>query len=147
MSLVYISGALMGARDLSRARSLYKRFASACEAAGWQSYLPHESTDPQLAGEIPSEDVMQRDLERLTQSDAMVAYIGEPSLGVGAEIVLAMQQNKFILAVHDSSKPVSRFVKGLLLNYKKAHLYSYDAVDEVCEWITRVLQDQHLISA
>lgn len=142
MNSAYISGALMGSADLTRARALYTEIASACANAGWRAYLPHENTDPQFTGEMVPEDVMLRDLCELEKSDAIIAYIGEPSLGVGAEIVLAMQQNKPILAVQDTSKPVSRFIRGLLLKYHSAYLYSFNSVDELQAWVSRTLTEK-----
>lgn len=129
----------MGARDLSKSRQLYEAFALASERAKWEPYLPHQNTDPQVQADLPDIVVLTKDMEQLLQSDAIIAYLGEPSLGVGAEIVFAMQNNKRILAVYESSKSPSRFVIGLLKSYPRATILTYDTVEEVCEWIGQTL--------
>jgi 2'-deoxynucleoside 5'-phosphate N-hydrolase len=132
---VYISGALMGAADLNRVRSLYHRFAEACELVQWEPYLPHSRTDPEQDKDATPSDVIDADLRELNRSDVVIAYLGEPSLGVGAEIVLAMQRGKAILAVYESSRRVSRFVGGLLEQYPRASVLPFESVDEVTNWI------------
>lgn len=140
MKSIYISGALMGSTNPSAARDLYTRFAVACERAGWSAYLPHQNTDPVHAPEISSDDVMRRDLAELSSAEAVLAYLGEPSLGVGAEVAIAMQLNKPIIAVYSHDRPVSRFIRGLLNHYDKTTTCSYDTVDEACECIYGVLR-------
>jgi 2'-deoxynucleoside 5'-phosphate N-hydrolase len=132
---VYISGALMGASDLNRVRNLYQRFAEACEAVQWEPYLPHTRTDPERDGGATPSEVIDADLRELNRSDVVIAYLGEPSLGVGAEVVLAMQSGKAILAVYESSRRVSRFVGGLLERYPQARVLSFESVDEAASWI------------
>lgn len=125
----------MGASDLRRVRDLYERFARACIACGWQAYLPHTQTDPEFEKELAQTDVMEADLRELNRADVVVAYLGEPSLGTGAEIVLAMQAHKPILALHESSKPVSRFVCGLLQQYGNAETYAFSSIENATAWI------------
>lgn len=132
---VYISGALMGARDLGRARELYEIFASACRDAGWIPYLPHSNTDPDAAATLPASTVVSRDLEELESADVLLAYLGEPSLGVGAEIALAVCRDKPILATYESGRRISRFVLGLLECHRSAAVFEFRSEREACEWI------------
>lgn len=129
----------MGAKDLNKARELYELFASACEQANWKPYIPHRNTDPRLASDISAAAVALRDTEELRRCDAIIIYLGEPSLGVGAELVLAMQQKKPILAVYEKSKLVSRFAIGLLEHYPKAYIFQYTSVEEATQKIRQFL--------
>jgi nucleoside 2-deoxyribosyltransferase len=146
MNSVYISGALMNAVDLSRSRILYEQLAHACICAGYTAYLPHQNTDPEEMSEISAEVVMQRDMDELNKASVLVAYIGEPSLGVGAEIAIAMQQEKTILAVYDSANRVSRFILGLLAKYPHGSVFAYDSVAGACNWVTTTLKASSALS-
>lgn len=136
----------MGAKDLNRARELYELFAAACEQVNWAPYLPHRNTDPNFASDISASAVALRDTQELKRCDAIIIYMGEPSLGVGAELVLAMQQGKPILAIYEKSKLVSRFAIGLLEHYPKAHIFQYVSVEEgiqrIKEFLPSVAQRQ-----
>ena len=135
--LAYISGALLNAAALDRSRVLYERFAEACRAAGWEAYVPHQHADPVRDGHLSNVDVAERDIDQVTAADALVAYVGEPSLGVGAEVAIALRAGKRVLVLAESSARVSRFLLGLVeLHPSQAHICRYDTVDEAAGWIT-----------
>ena|SRR5438132_5458110 len=132
----YISGALMNAADLDQSRALYEAFAAACREAGWEAYVPHRHADPIRDSHLTNRDVAERDVDEIMASDAIVAYVGEPSLGVGAEIALALKTGKRVLALADESRRVSRFLIGLLeLHPNHATFYRYLTIDDACGWI------------
>ncbi|MGV3695597.1 hypothetical protein, partial [Flavobacterium sp.] len=81
------------------------------------SYIPHLNTDPILCPNLEDEEVFQRDFDNLVSSQIMLTYIGEASLGVGAEIVFAVKNNIRIITLVEKDKKVSRFVLGLLKKY------------------------------
>jgi 2'-deoxynucleoside 5'-phosphate N-hydrolase len=135
MLAVYISGALMGASDLPRVRELYEEFATVCEREGCTAYLPHRNTDPETTAFLSTDSVAEQDIAKLSKADVILAYLGEPSLGVGAEIAIAVQQGKHILALYESSKNVSRFVQGLLSKYPKSRVCRFETKDDAFAWI------------
>ena len=136
----YISGALLNAADLDQSRALYERFADACRAAGWDAYVPHQHADPVRDSGMSNVEVASRDLDQVRAADALVAYIGEPSLGVGAEVAIALAAGKRVLLVAERNRRVSRFLLGLAeLHPGLARLHRYDSVDEVAGWITQSL--------
>ena len=138
--LAYISGALMNASNLDHSRALYERFAAACRAAGWEAYVPHEHADPVRDPELADTDVAERDLDNIAAADALVAYAGEPSLGVGAEIAIAMRAGKRVLVVAEADRRVSRFLLGFVeLHPSQARICRYRNVDEAAEWISAQL--------
>ncbi|MEO6323260.1 MAG: nucleoside 2-deoxyribosyltransferase, partial [Thermoanaerobaculia bacterium] len=112
--MVYISGPLQSASDLSRARAFYERLANECIALGWQAYLPHKSTDPILHREAAPRLVFERDYNMLRASQVMVADIGEASSGVGAELAIALANHIQVIALHSVDNRPSRFITGML---------------------------------
>ena len=111
---IYISGPLQGSHDLAAARSFYDELGRIVSRAGHVAYIPHHNTDPLAARSLSSEDVFQRDIEALNESDAVIAHIGMPSTGVGAEIALAAASRRPILGIKRPHEPSSRFTEGLI---------------------------------
>jgi 2'-deoxynucleoside 5'-phosphate N-hydrolase len=140
---IYISGALMAASNLQRSRDLYESFALACRKANWEPYLPHQKTDPLLAADISDELVLDQDIKELTSSDAVLVYLGEPSLGVGAEIVIAIQHKIPIIGLYENNKKVSRFILGLLKRYELACISTYSTISEADVFIQDALRSAH----
>jgi len=111
---VYISGALMGARELETVKELYTFVASVCKNAGYHPYLPHLHTDPVLNGEASDAEVFSKDYAAIMASDLVLSYIGEPSLGVGAELSICVSHHIPVITFVERQRKVSRFVKGML---------------------------------
>jgi nucleoside 2-deoxyribosyltransferase len=111
---IYISGPLQAAEDLRAARGLYEAIAAVCRHLGHDPYLPHEATDPEHARDLTSLDVYQRDITALRAADVVVAHVGAPSSGVGAEIAIAIATGTPVIAFRRPSEKMSRFLGGLL---------------------------------
>lgn len=140
MKQAYISGALSGAEDLNAARNLYAQFAKACAQVGWNGYLPHQNTDPEHTSHLSASSVTSKDLIEIIRADAVIIYLGQPSLGVGAEVAIAMHLCKPILGLYEKSRQFSRFVKGMLDAYPSAQVFAYQTIDEASAWLTVNLQ-------
>ena len=139
--LAYISGALLNAANLEASRTLYEGFAGACTAAGCDAYVPHQHADPVRDSGLANVDVAQRDLVQVHAADVLVAYLGEPSLGVGAEVAIALAAGKRVLILAERDRRVSRFLLGLAeLHPDLASVCRYETVNEANAWITRSLQ-------
>jgi nucleoside 2-deoxyribosyltransferase len=138
----YISGALLNASNLDESRRLYESFAAACERAGCRAYVPHQHADPIRDPHLTNVDVATRDLDEVAAADVLVAYVGEPSLGVGAEIAIALAAGKRVLALAPAGRRVSRFALGLLERAgAQAAICVYATEDEALAWLTRTLTD------
>ena len=111
---VYVSGALKGSRNLVAARALYELAAATIADAGYEPYLPHKNTDPEATPEISAERVFATDVEAIRNSDAVLAFLNEPSLGVGAEVAICSQESIPILGLCERGVDVSRFTVGCL---------------------------------
>ncbi len=132
----------MASRDLAKARSLYEAIGNVCTQRGFNAYLPHKNTDPLNASEISPHDVFQRDCAQLLACSTVVAYLGEPSPGVGAQIAIAVQRGLRIFALHESGITVSRLILGLLEEYHNAAVYEYRDIGDGLSWLSEKLSDQ-----
>jgi nucleoside 2-deoxyribosyltransferase len=128
---VYISGALVGSADLAGSRSKYEECAAILRASGFAPYLPHQGTDPEVMNHIPASEVFTRDLAELVNSEAVVAFLDEPSHGVGAELAICISHKIPILALIRKGSSVSRFIVGMLKTSNVAAVMSYLDVNEL----------------
>src|SRR4051794_37589247 len=92
-SWIYMSGP-MQVPDREQAAVFYDRLADACEAQGWHVYRPYREIE--ATGDAPSA-LFDRFRHAVEHADALVAYVGAPSSGVGAEIALAYQRQRPII--------------------------------------------------
>lgn len=128
---VYVSGPLQAAEDLPTARRLYERVAEICERAGWGAYLPHSATDPEIQGSVPSETVFRKDMSKLRRAAVVIAFVGSPSSGVGAEVAIATEAGIPVIAMWNSDEQPSRFLQGLLRVRDDCRCVSYGGVDDL----------------
>ena len=137
----YISGALLNAASIDISRTRYERLAAACTAAGWEAYVPHLHADPVKDAHLSNLEVAERDLDHVTAADVLVAYVGEPSLGVGAEVAIALRAGKRVFVIAESDRRVSRFLLGLVeLHPAQALILRYQDEGEAAAWITEQLK-------
>lgn len=137
---VYVSGALLNAANLEEARARYERLADACRSAGWDAYVPHQHADPVRDAHLTNVDVARRDLDAIRSAQVLVAYVGEPSLGVGAEVATALAARMPVLLLAERERKVSRFLLGLVeLRGGTAGICRYDAIDDACAWLVTEL--------
>jgi nucleoside 2-deoxyribosyltransferase len=137
---VYLSGPLQGSSDLVRARHLYEGIARTLEAVGHEVYVPHLHTDPERAAGISAEQVFQTDVRQLLWADAIVAHIGAPSTGVGAELAIATHEGKRIIAVRRVVETPSRFALGLVLSAGGTAI-AFERDDDAGDRVLRVIGD------
>lgn len=112
---IYMSGALTGLarEDLEYANELYDRVEALCKSLGIDAYLPGKSPTTPSKG-IPHHKVWKIDYEKVSASSGVIAYVGLPSTGVGAEIEMARQAEVpiILLCEEDRQDAVSRLVLG-----------------------------------
>ncbi len=113
---IYISGPLQGSHDLTTARRFYDELASLVERCGHEAYVPHHNTDPVTASALSPETVFRADLAALSSADAVIAHVGQPSTGVGAELALACASGRRVLGLKRPGERGSRFAEGLVLD-------------------------------
>jgi nucleoside 2-deoxyribosyltransferase len=122
---IYISGPLQAAKDLAAARSFYERLAEICAEIGAEPYIPHQRTDPELHDDAHPVHVFRRDRQAIQECDLLIAHIGQPSSGVGAELGLAFSAKQPIIAIYRELERPSRFILGMLEDYEAAAVISF----------------------
>lgn len=137
---VYVSGALMGSVDLMEARLRYQRFADVLSTVDVRAYLPHAHTDPEHAADLTPAQIYRRDLHRLESCDAVVAFVDEPSLGVGAELALCAERKIPIIILHHTNARVSRFALGLI-EASGGHIVRYEDLDHAAIVVGNILKE------
>lgn len=133
----YISGALMGSRNLEQAMNDYERIAAAIRACGYDVFLPHTRADESPTAD-PDVEIYERDFLQLRESDLVVAHLGESSHGVGAEVALATQMKIPVIAILPMNVACSRFLLGLL-KQNRARAHRYMSLDAAVDWLRQEL--------
>ncbi|MBA7639012.1 2'-deoxynucleoside 5'-phosphate N-hydrolase 1 [subsurface metagenome] len=130
-SYIYMSGALtgLGEDDLKYASEIYNRVEDLCKALGIDAYLPGKSPTTPSKG-IPHHKVWKIDYEKVSASLAVVAYVGLPSTGVGAEIEMARQAEVPVVLLCEENRQdaVSRLVLG---NPRIVDIVPFTTIDEM----------------
>lgn len=95
---IYFAGSIRGGR---KDQALYAGIIKLLEKFG-TVLTEHVGREKVVNEELEktNEDIFVRDMNWLTQSDAIVAEVTSPSLGVGYEIGIAESLNKRILCVY-----------------------------------------------
>jgi hypothetical protein len=113
---VYMSGALsaLSGEDYSYVTTqIYERVANVCQEIGLRCYLPHKSQTTPNKG-MPHGKVWEIDYKRVVNCSAVIAYIGMPALGVGAEIEMAQTAHVPVILLFETAKQeeLSRLILG-----------------------------------
>ena len=129
---VYISGPLTN----SSKKELYELLGEEFEKCGFSAYIPHQHTDPVKNSKITPEKVYQTDYRKIIESSLLVAYVGEPSLGVGQEIQIASFHQIPILLVCEKGAKVSRMTLGTPGVKQK---FQFDTLENLKEWVPKFM--------
>lgn len=105
---VYLSVPMIANRAIDRAQLMAKAIVDA----------GHEITSPWVLGALEKPDpsvtnIFQRDKGSVEMSDALVADVTEPSIGVGMEIMAAYKARKRIIMVTRKSRVISRMLEHM----------------------------------
>lgn len=123
---IYISGAITVQSGKKNMRKSYEKVAAICSNFCNNVYVPHlNGTDPIKDPKLSPSVVWKTDHKEVASSDLIVAYVGMPSLGVGAELEIARVTNSDLIIWWFKGEKVSRMALGNP-NIK----YSIEAEDE-----------------
>lgn len=90
---------------------------------------------PQFLAPLEPAEIYQRDVSNIRTCDILIGEVSNPSLGVGMEIMLAIELGKPVLLFRNkSAEKLSRMVSGA----SGIALVEYENLDEVREFIGRV---------
>ena len=129
---VYISGPLTN----SSKKELYELLGEEFEKCGFSAYIPHQHTDPVKNSKMTPEKVYQTDYRKIIESSLLVAYVGEPSLGVGQEIQIAAFHQIPILLVFEKGARVSRMTLG---TPGVKQTFQFDTLENLKEWVPKFM--------
>lgn len=132
---IYISGALTN----SSRKEFYEKIGKKVEDAGYVPYIPHLHTDPEKNQNATPKEVYDVDMQQVDLSCMVIAYVGYPSLGVGAELEHANQSNIPIILLYEKGERVSRLAKGIP---SVEEMYEYDCEEAALNWIYQYLINQ-----
>ena len=105
MVLVYLSAPII--KKVSRKDEFCARVVSILEDLGLNVFAP------QFLGPAEPEEIYRRDVHNVRMSDFILTEVSNPSLGVGMEIMLAIELVKPILMFYDGDiEALSKMVRG-----------------------------------
>lgn len=108
---IYVSGALTHAGK--KQRKIYEKIGEICGQFSGTVYIPHlKGTDPAVNKIISPQDVWKKDHYQVASSELVIAYVGEPSLGVGCELEIARVTHSGIILWWFTGQKVSRMALG-----------------------------------
>lgn len=131
---IYFAGSIRGGRDDVK---LYAMIIKHLEKYG--KVLTEHVADKNLeaVGErnMLDQEIHDRDLDWLTQSDVIVAEVTAPSLGVGYEIRAAVEEKKMVLCLYrpQEDKRLSAMISGCA----EVQIGNYQQFDEAAKIIDK----------
>ena len=109
---VYISGPLTITRPDTDVRSIYVRLGDFFTSRGHDAYVPHLFGDPVAERTLTPKEVWDTDSREVEKADVILAYVGMPSLGTGAELEIARMAGKRVILWKFTGEVVSRMALG-----------------------------------
>lgn len=135
MKKIYFACSIRGGRDDAE---LYAKLVDIIKANAKLSteIFAHGSLTT-MGSPGPSEAIYKQDLAWIEQSDAVIAEVSNPSLGVGYEIAKAEIWNKPILALYRNQ--VGKRLSAMIDGNNTVKVITYDTVDEAAAAIIAFL--------
>jgi len=101
---VYISGALSDLNPERRVelRTFYEKIGRLCDETGFAAHIPTFMNDSDRSGHYESVDDYVR--KHICGARLLIAYVGEPSLGVGVGIEIAHHANVPVWLLAEKAK-------------------------------------------
>jgi len=110
---IYVSGALLIQSQKREMRKVYEKIGTLCSNFCNNVYIPHlNGTDPVKNGDVDPSTVWKIDHREVASSDLLIAYVGMPSLGTGAELEIARITASDIILWKYKGEKVSRMALG-----------------------------------
>ncbi|MHA1638549.1 MAG: nucleoside 2-deoxyribosyltransferase [Candidatus Thorarchaeota archaeon] len=130
MTHAYLSGPII--HDELRMDDFYKLVVETLEKRMISVFAP------QFLPKVSAEEIYTRDVDQVRKCDFLIAEVSNPSLGVGMEIMLAIELMKPVLLFrHTESKRLSLMVLGA----KGTVLFEYNNIDEVVDFLSSINLD------
>jgi hypothetical protein len=128
---IFVSGSIRGGRQLL---DTYQFMCETLRETGVEVLSWHVA-DPELEeteSKMTEQEIYDRDMGLLAESDALIAEVTLPSTGVGYEICRALDQKIPVLCLHRPDAVVSAMVLGNPYPFMKIRTYSNeDSLKEI----------------
>ncbi len=131
---IYISGALTN----NNRRDFYEAIGDVVKKAGYNPYVPHLNSDAEKNPDVTAKEIYDEDMRAIDNSCMVIAYVGYPSLGVGAELEHANNRGIPIIIISKIGERVSDFALGIPM---VKEWFKYHSEDEALEWVYDYLKD------
>lgn len=136
---IYISGALTVVDEKKNLKNMYENIAKVCSNYCSNVYVPHlGGTDPTNDPDVDPKSVWRKDHREVASSDLIIAYVGSPSLGVGAELEIARITASDLIVWWLEGEKVSRMAKG---NPAVSHLIEAKDKDDLLNKLKKILKE------
>lgn len=132
---IYFAGAIRGGREkVNDYQKIIKKLQEMGEVL--TTHVASEQISDKGENDLSAEDIFNRDVKWLNQSDLVVAEISIPSLGIGYELGLAEKLGKKVICLYDinSEKTLSAMIEG----NQNFEIIKYNAIDEVLEYLDNI---------
>ena len=125
---IYFAGSIRGGRDDAK---LYSEIIDFLKNYG-EVLTEHVGSDELMSkGEtrMSDEEIHNRDMAWLLESDLMVAEVTNPSLGVGYEIGRAIEANKNIICLYRKSS--RNRLSAMIAGSEDVNIIDYDSLENL----------------
>jgi len=114
---IFFAGPLTNLKDYKKTEAFYLQLAGVVKECGHDYFWAFlNGTDPNVERDHTPQYVYETDTGNLKTSNLMIAYIGEPSTGVGVEIEYANTHN---IPVFSSQDDACTQLKEYLVHFVK----------------------------
>lgn len=134
----FISGALSAAKGKVRFEIFYERIGDLCKKMGIDAFVPHRDASHKTMPNYTHRKLYTLNMKKIKEVDLLIAYVGEPSTGVGMEIQQATINGKDVLILCEEDRPKSRLLLGCPSVVEYVEFKSFD---DALEKIEKVLAD------
>jgi len=133
---IYFCGSIAGGREYIDS---YRNIVTFLQSEGHIILTEHIIAENVLDSELnlTAEQIFRRDVAWLEDSEAVIAEISNPSLGVGYEICYALAKNKPVLGLYEKDIFVSRMITGN--PDTNLQIESYSSIEECLKKIAAYL--------
>lgn len=110
---IFFAGPLTDLKNPNKTKGFYLKLARIAQKTGFDYFWAFQhGTDPNVERKISAQEVYKRDSTQLLKSNIMVAYIGEPSPGVGVEVEIAHTHDIPVCILYEKDRWTSRMLRG-----------------------------------
>ena len=127
---IYFACSITGGREFE---PIYQAIVAALEAQGHVIPTSHLASSEVTGLEkvISPQDIYQRDVKWIDESDMVIAEVSTPSHGVGYEVAYALSIGKPVACLFQQGRAVSKMLTGN--THVNFHIESYDSEQKAVE--------------